>query len=156
MRPYLATWHKAYLAPAPQAQIRMPGAQILANARVDNIRRVTLGLNGSAEAATMSLVVPGAAKLTRIAIGRKTVAVPKDWANDKHVVIGCLSADCSAMAVTLDMEATGPLDITVIERRAGLPGFATKLAAARPGTAVPSQFGDGIVLLTPLTVPAAK
>ena len=42
----------------------------------------------------------------------------------------------------------------LIERRAGLPPFGVKLMAARPKTAVPSQFGDGTMLITKVAVPA--
>ena len=152
-QPYSSSWRKAYLAPAERAAVRMPGATILANAREGLTRTVTLGLNGSPDAAMMTLVVPGAAKLRRIVIGQKAVEVPDAWAEEDFVTIACMTRDCATMPVTLDMADNGPLNLTIIERRAGLPGFGAKLAQARGKTAVPSQFGDGIMLLTPVTVP---
>lgn len=152
-QPYSSSWRKAYLAPAERAAVRMPGAAVLANAREGHARTVTLGLNGSPDAAMMTLVLPGAAKLRRIVIGQKAVEVPDAWAEEDFVTIACMSRDCATMPVTLDMADNGPLSLTIIERRAGLPGFGAKLAQARGKTAVPSQFGDGIMLLTPVTVP---
>ena len=155
-KPYPGAWRSAYLAPAPQAKLQMPGAAILTNAVVGKSREVTLGLNGSADAAMMSLVLPGDVQLKRLTIGTRTMAVPAGWAGAPRIVIGCMTADCAAMPVTLEMADKGALKIAIVERRAGLPGFGAKLQAARPKTAVPSQFGDGIVLTTPLTIPAVK
>ena len=154
--PYPGSWRKAYLAPAERAAVKMPGAAILANTRAGLTRTVTLGLNGSSDAAMMTLIVPGAAKLRRVVIGEKAVDVPDAWAEQKFVTIGCLSRDCATMPVTLDMADNGPLNLTLVERRAGLPGFGARLAQARGKTAVPSQFGDGIMLLTPITVPGSR
>ena len=154
--PYPASWRKAYLAPAERAAVKMPGAAVLTNTRAGLTRSVTLGLNGSSDAAMMTLIVPSAAKLRRVVIGEKAVDVPDSWAEEKYVTIGCLSRDCATMPVTLDMADNGPLNLTLVERRAGLPGFGARLAQARGETAVQSQFGDGIMLLTPIAVPGAR
>lgn len=154
--PYPSSYRKVYLAPAEHATVKMPGAAILANARAGRMRTVTLGLNGSSDAAMMMLVVPGAAKLSRIVIGQKAIDVPEHWAQEKSFTISCMSRDCATAPVTLDMADTGPLKFDVIERRAGLPAFGAKLAAARGDTAVPSQFGDGVMLITPMTVPGVR
>ena len=155
-QPYSSSWRKAYLAPAERAAVRMPAATILVNARAGLTRTVTLGLNGSPDAAMMTLVMPGAAKLRRVVIGQKAVDVPDAWAKQNFVTIACMSRDCATMPVTLDMADNGPLSLTIVERRAGLPGFGARLAQARGKTAVPSQFGDGIMLLTPVAVPGAR
>ena len=154
--PFAASWRKSYLAPAPQAQIQMPGAAVLANDVSGGLRHVTLGLKGSGEAAMMSLAIPGGVKLKRVTMGSRTLDVPAKWAKQKHILVGCMSADCRTMTMSLDMEDKGPVSIGLIERQAGLPGFATSLAAARPKTAVQSQFGDGIMLIGQVAVPAAK
>lgn len=150
--PYPSSRLKAYLAPAEHAQVKIPGAAVVANARVGNGRRVTLKLEGSSDAAMMWLVLPGAAGLKSATLGQKTVRIPADWAEQKRVVIACMTADCASLPVTLEMANMGALNVTLIERRAGLPAFGARLAAARGKLAVPSQFGDGIVLIAPLTV----
>ena len=151
--PYPSSRQMAYLAPAQRVRPMLPRAAVLGNVRAGDVRRVTLGLQGSGKAAMMSVVVPGTAKLKSVMLGKKLVVIPDVWAKQDHVTIVCMSADCATMPVTLDMADNGPLKITVIERQAGLPSFGTRLLAARPKTAVPSQFGDGAMLVTPLTVP---
>lgn len=151
--PYPSSYRKAYLAPADRAKVTMPSATILTNAQVKGTRTVTLGLNGSSAAAMMILTVPGKAELKRIVMGEKVIDVPARWAKQKSVTISCMSRDCASKAVTLDMADAGPLTLNVIERRAGLPPFGVKLGRARGDTAVPSQFGDGMMLVTPMTVP---
>jgi hypothetical protein len=155
-QPFPSSPFKAYLAPAERAQTQMPGAAVLANAKTEKGRRVTLGFEGSRDAAMMTLAVPGKAGLTRIVVGEKVFAVPPEWAKRENIVISCMSRDCASMPVTLDMTETGPLKLTVVERRAGLPAFGEKLAKARGRRAVPSQFGDGMMLVTPVTVAAVK
>lgn len=150
--PYPSSWLKAYLAPAERAQVKMPGAAVVANARAGSGRRVMLKLEGSSDAAMMWLVLPGTAGLKSATLGQKTVRIPADWAAQKQIVIACMTADCASLPVTLDMASMGALNVTLIERRAGLPAFGARLAAARGKLAVSSQFGDGIVLITPMTV----
>jgi hypothetical protein len=154
--PFPGAWQPAYLAPAPRAEIRLPTAEILADARDGAIRRVTLGLDGSSDAAMMLLRVPAHAGLKTIDIGQKRIVVPSVWPADQDLLIQCLSADCASMPVTLTMADMGALSLDVIERRAALPAFGASLARARGTTAVPSQFGDGMVLVTRRDVPAVK
>ncbi len=155
-RPYPAARGLAYLAPAPRAQLAMPGAAVLANAKSGILRRVTLGLSGSSDAAMMLLVLPGDLGLKSVTLGERQLPIPAKWAGRKQIVIACESADCASAAVTLEMAATGAIKADLVERRAELPGFAETLLAARPKTAVPSQYGDGTMLVSPITVPAVK
>lgn len=144
---------RAYVAPAGKPRLPPPAAAILTNARVGTTRRVTLGLDGSPQAAMMSIVLPGAAGLTQIVLGQKAIAVPQSWARHRRIVITCMSYNCASLPVTLDMTDRGPLRISLIERRMGLPAFGNGLAAARPDTAVASQFGDATLLLSQLNLP---
>ena len=150
---YPWSWRAAYVAPAPRAQIEMPGAAILTDTRRPGGREITLGLDGSSDAAAMMLVVPGAVKLRRVVIGQKIVDIPAAWARQKFVTISCMSSDCTAMPVTLQMADTGAVQLQIVERIAGLPDSGEKLAAARGARAVPSQFGDSTMLVAPRTVP---
>ncbi len=134
----------------------MPGAAVLANAKSGNMRRVTLGLSGSSDAAMMLLVLPGDLGLKSVVLGERELPIPAKWAGRKQIVIACESADCASAAVTLEMAATGAIKADLVERRAELPGFADTLLASRPKTAVPSQYGDGTMLVSPITIPAVK
>lgn len=153
--PYPSSRIEAYLAPAERAEVRIPGAAVVANARTSSGRRVALAFRGSQEAAMMFLVLPGAAGLKSVTLGHKTVRIPADWAEQKRVVIACMTADCASLPVTLDMASMDALNVTLIARHAGLPAFGARLAAARGKLAVPSTFGDGIVLIASLTVARA-
>ncbi len=153
-KPYAASWARAFLAPAPKGDLQLPGAAIVTNEMDGKLRRVTLALSGSPGAAMMWLMVPGKAGLRHVILGGKAIAAPPSWAKDKRVGIYCMSSDCAQAAITLTMTDKAPLNLTLIERRVGLPAFGARLLAARPQTAVPSQFGDGTMLVTRIAVPA--
>lgn len=152
-KPYAASWTRAFLAPAPHGDLPVPGAVIVANQMDGSLRRVTLSFAGSPAAAMMWLVVPGKAGLDNVILGGKVVRAPAAWAKEKHVGILCMTSDCATASLTLTMADRGPLALTLIERRAGLPAFGARLGAARPQTAVPSSFGDGAMLIAKLAVP---
>ncbi|MBU6444409.1 MAG: M20/M25/M40 family metallo-hydrolase [Alphaproteobacteria bacterium] len=153
-KPYAASWARAFLAPAPKGDLQLPGAAIVTNQLDGKLRRVTLALSGSPQAAMMWLLVPGKAGLRHVILGGKAIAAPPSWAKDKRVGIYCMSSDCAQSAITLTMADKAPLELTLIERRVGLPASGVKLLAARPKTAVPSQFGDGTMLVRRIAVPA--
>jgi hypothetical protein len=146
----------AYIAPAPHTQIQMPALSVSTNDLTGKTRRVTLALNGSSDAAMMLLILPGNLGLKSVVLGQRQVPIPKSWTGHKRVVIACMSADCASMNMTLEMRSARAIKTDVIERRASLPGMADTLLAARPKTAVPSQYGDGTVLVTPVSIPAPQ
>lgn len=154
--PYPGTWRKAYLAPAPQAHLKMPSVAVLANGATGTMRTVTLGLDGSSDTAQMMLVLPGGIQLRHMTLGQRRMTVPAGFARAPRILIGCMTADCASMPVTLEMADKGAIKFDVIERRAGLPPSGDKLRKARPETAVPSQMGDGTILVSPVTVPAVN
>ncbi len=153
-KPFAASWSRAWLAPAPKGDLQAPRAAIVTNQMDGKLRRVTLALSGSPEAAMMWLMVSGKAGLSHVILGGKAIAAPSSWANEKQIGIVCMSSDCAQASITLTMANNGPLALTLIERRVGLPPFAAGLLAARPKTAVPSQFGDGTMLIATVAVPA--
>ncbi len=147
------TSQRAYVAPAGKAEMKPPFAIVLANMRMGTMRQLTVQLQGSPQAAMMTVSLPGNAGLKRIVLGQKAIDVPPSWAKQPRVVVNCMSYDCANMALTLEMAASGPIRIGLTERRMGLPPAGAKLAAARGPDATPSQFGDATLLMSRLNVP---
>ncbi|HEY4125103.1 MAG TPA: hypothetical protein VGM36_10845, partial [Rhizomicrobium sp.] len=147
-QPYPVAFQKAYVAPAGKFLFAAPTA----TASADAPHRVTIALRGSEQAEQMFLVIPKAAGLKKIEIGDWSIPVEPSSFNSGNTIIVCLTSDCRAAAVTLGIEAAKPFDVLFGERRFGLPSQGQKLLNARPDTAVPSQLGDGTVLVSKLRV----
>jgi hypothetical protein len=132
---------RGYLAPGARAQFPAPSAM----ARRDG-DEVTLNLNAAGDG--MALVVPQEAGLKSITIGDMTVP-----ADGRQLLITCATPDCGSARVILNLSSAGPVVLTLIAQRRGLPPEETGLAKARGATAVPSQVGDEILLGARVTVP---
>jgi hypothetical protein len=141
-------FQKAYVAPAGKFRFPAP----VATAKTISAKRVTVTLHGSAKSAQMFLVVPKEAGLKNVSIGDWSIPL-KPAPNSRDTIIGCLTADCRNAAITFDLSTAKPFDILVGERRFGLPPQGAKLLKARPDTAVPSQMGDGTILISKLHIP---
>jgi hypothetical protein len=100
----------------------------------------------------MFLVIPKEAGLKAVGIGSWNIPIKRTDFNSGSTVVGCLTEDCRNIAVTLDIAPEKPFDVLFGERRFGLPGDGKKLLDARPDTAVPSQLGDGTVLVSKVRV----
>lgn len=147
-----APFQPLYVASAGAARFPSPSAEIVADGAFAGGRRVTVALHGSADASTMGLIIPKAAKLRTIDIRGQHLVAPKT--NDGDTLLACLSRDCAGEVVAIETATHASFSLIVVEQRYGLPPFAAKLVAARPPQAVPSQNGDVMLLKTAITVPA--
>ncbi len=141
-------FQKAYIAPAGKFQFAVPTATVTAASK----KRTVVTLHGSESAEQMFLVIPKAAGLKAVAIGDWVIPIKRTDFNSGNTVVGCLTKDCRNVAVTLEGTPEKPFDILFGERRFGLPANGNKLLQARPNTAVPSQLGDGTVLVSKVRV----
>jgi len=143
-----AMFQKAYVAPAGKFQFAPPAMTVNAVSK----KTVVVKLYGSERAEQMFLVVPKLAGLKTVRIGDWSIPVTRTNFNSGNTVIGCLTEDCRDVSIALDVAPEGPFDIQFGERRFGLPSSGKKLLEARPSTAVPSQLGDGTVLVSKIRV----
>lgn len=141
-------FQKAYVAPAGKFQLVAPTATVNAASK----KKIIVTLHGTDHAEQMFLVIPKKAGLKTIAIGDWNIPIKKTDFNSGNTIIGCLTEDCRNVAVTLDVTPEKPFDILFGERRFGLPADGKKLLDARPNTAVPSQLGDGTVIVSKVRV----
>lgn len=139
-------WSSSYVAPAPDAHFSLPSVRIVSDPRVGNGRRVTLQLQGSSEANQMALVLPEASSLDAVDFNDWRLVAPAQR-RTHNMVIACMSRDCATARLTLTFSGSAPVEAVLGENRFGLPAFATPLVRARPDTAVPSQNGDGVLLI---------
>ena len=147
-KPYPGAFTDAYLAPAGAMRFAPPTAQV-----TQQNGRVTLHLQGSADASQMYLVVPKAAGLAAFTINGKHFTAPVEWAKGDQILIGCTTPDCRNATITLELSSKKPVTLGLAERRAGLPPFGKFLSTARPKTAVPSQLGEGTFILASVKLP---
>lgn len=146
----------SYVAPAGAARFAVPTATVIARPLTHGLRRVTVNLHGSKGAAQMYVTVPKTADLRSIDVDEWHTDTPTAWARQDAVAIACMSRDCANRSVTLTLASRSAVNLGIYEHRFGLPDFARSLVAARPATAVPSQNGDGVTLVTNVTVPSAQ
>ena len=144
----------SYVAPAGAPRFAAPTATVIARPPSNGLRRVTISLHGSKEAAQMYVTIPRAAGLRSIDIGGWHADAPQAWARQDAVVIACMSRDCGDQSITLTLASRSAANVGIYEHQFGLPELARPLVVARPATAVPSQNGDGVTLVSTVTIPA--
>ncbi|HEX4159654.1 MAG TPA: M20/M25/M40 family metallo-hydrolase [Rhizomicrobium sp.] len=153
-RRVLPAFPRVYAAPAGDPRFPVPDATVIARPPAKGVRRVTLLFHGSEAADQMFLIVPKAAVPKAFDLHGSHYAAPAAWSDEDFIQFACMSRDCRSETVTLTLATRKPLTLGLYEHRFGLPGFAHRLVAARPPTAVPSQNGDGITLVGEIHIPA--
>lgn len=141
-------WSSSYLAPAPNLKLPLP----VANAVKVGEGRIQLDLKGSAKANQMAVIFENPSVLKSIGIGDWHFDAVPQWRKLEHIVFACMSRDCATAKLDLRLQEHAHLNALVGENRFGLPPESAALVSARPRTAVPSQNGDGILLINRLSV----
>ncbi len=152
--PYDAAWERAalpystrrrWVAPAPAIPVAAPGLTVIGRSDVGNVRqlRLRLATNG-AEAVT--LIAPAEAQLSFLAGpgGRMGAGA------EERVTFRCVGRACDGATIEVMVERVGPVAITVIGTRSGLPAAAAPLVAARPATARPQYATDSTIAIARL------
>jgi hypothetical protein len=147
---------RAYVAPAGAGRFPLPTATVIARPPAGGTRRVTLLFHGSESSNQMYLAIPKAARLEAIDINGWHVDAPRRWANEDSVALACMSRDCASETVTLTLASSSAVSLGLYEHHFGLPQFASRVVAARPDWAVPSQNGDGVTLVSEIRVPGTQ
>jgi hypothetical protein len=147
---------RAYVAPADVPRFPLPDATIIVRPPDNGLRRITFLFHDSGSADQMYLAIPKAAMLKAIGVHGWRFNAPLQWASEDEVLLACMSRDCASETVTLTVATRSPVTFGLYEQRFGLPAFAHRLLAARPPTAVPSQNGDGVTLISYLRVPGVR
>jgi len=138
-----AGWH-GYVADGGVPRYPLPGA-IVTRDGTD----VILKLRGSQAADGMALTLPATAGLARVTVDGKSVPVTGP---PRRLVISCASPGCRDAVVTLTRTKTEPFTLLLSEQRYGLPPGGENLSKARGMLGTPSQFGDGVELVTKLRI----
>jgi hypothetical protein len=144
-------FQKMYVAPAGATRFDMPSADAVIVPRGAG-REVTLRIHASDRADRVVIIVPKAAGLTRIAFRGRTFTPRADALFPAGTVIACVTDDCRTMTVTLTFASQARTTFTLGEQDFGVPPDGAKLIAARPATAVRSQFGDNTIVFGRLTL----
>jgi hypothetical protein len=134
----------ADVAPAGAPRYALPASSVLSDTVVNGARKVTFAVHGSPDTNAMLLHIPKAAGMTALDVRGQHMAVPKGWSGD--TTVACISRDCRDLQVAITF-ANGPATFEFAEQRYGLPAFGDTLKAARPNIAMPSQSGDGVILV---------
>ena len=152
---------RAYLADAGTGPLALPTAQLLqvsstldsAPAERSGMQSGVVVLRGSEQADAMALYLPGSLRVRSIELGGQYLVAPPGWHQDTLLV--CLSRDCRDERVSLSWIGSAR-DLEYAEQRYGLPAFGAFLEQARPYSAMPSQAGDQVMLISRLPLAAAS
>src|SRR5690606_26976707 len=109
---------------------------------VGDERRLTFRLASPRGAERVTLLVPPAARSTRLVVGAAGPAIWNDPDANEHQAFDCRGRACDGLELTLHVDADGPLELVLFDQTAGLPEGGEALLAARPATATPSFEGD--------------
>ncbi|HEY5046515.1 MAG TPA: M20/M25/M40 family metallo-hydrolase [Rhizomicrobium sp.] len=140
----------SYVAPAVDLHIPLPTARLLTDRRIGNEHKIALALHGSIHANQMALILATPRGLKTVDVNNWHFDSPPQWAKLDRVMFACMSRDCASITLTLTYGNDVPLDAILVEDRFGLPPGETRLLKSRPDTAVPSQNGDGVLLINRL------
>ena len=132
---------RGYVAFAGAPKFPAPSATVARNG--DD---VSLELNAAGDGVT--LIVPQNAKLKSVTVGGVTVLAPQ-----RQVFVTCGTPDCGQAHVILRLASSGPVTLTLVSHRRGLPPEGEPLLKARPSNVVPSQLGDETLLAENIHVP---
>jgi len=143
--PFAPPLLRAVEAPAPPLAAPGPELTVLASSVVDGRRRLRLRLTSPRGAPVASVYLPTSAGIEEARIDGRPVPPPPPgrfaptpgWRGLADVTLA--PGGCELQLV---LEATGPLDLYVIDISPGLPPSGRPLLAARPPTAAPVREGD--------------
>jgi hypothetical protein len=139
-----------YVVPMGASRYTAPTADVAQTATASG-RRIALTLHGSADAGQMVLVVPKSAALAALTLNGTRVPLGGEWKD--QIFLLCTTGDCAHAGVVLESRSKAAFDLTLAERRFGVPAFGAHIVAARPDTAVQSRLGDGTMLIGKVAVP---
>jgi len=140
---------RAFAAPAPAPTLPAPLFRVSDDRTVGGVRRIRGALLSSRGAPVIRIAFPAEAPLLSVAIGGRTVApLPAAFVARAD---GWRSYVCVTLppdGITLEVTARpGPLAFLIADRSGDLPESAAALLSARPTWAVPSQSGDGTIVI---------
>lgn len=130
------------VAPAPLAEATAPAVRVLADDRVGSERVLTLQLRSPRGGNRLSLYVPQAAGLDRIAVVGTPYVIDEIPVRDGYHAFHCYAQACDGITLELRLASDAPFTAYVVDETPGLPREGNELVRARPTTAVPSGDGD--------------
>ncbi|HET9794928.1 MAG TPA: M20/M25/M40 family metallo-hydrolase [Thermoanaerobaculia bacterium] len=143
-----------FAAPAPSLAAAPPELRVESDTALSGARRITGRLASPRGATIVRIAFPPAARLRSIAIGGTPVpplspAALRRGAGWKSYA--CVTVPAEGIPVEI-VAAPGPLSFVLADRTAVLPPSAGFLASRRGATAVPSQSGDGTIVMKRVTL----
>jgi len=135
---------RGYVSDAGAPRFPLPTAEISRNGT-----DITLALHGSQATDAMTLMVPGDAGISRIAMNGKLIPVESAA---RSLMINCASPGCRDATLTLTQKRIAPFTAQLSELRYGLPPGGEMLLKARGTLGTPSQQGDSVELIAKLRI----
>jgi hypothetical protein len=133
---------KRWLANAPAVtDIGRPYVQVVGRTKQGKLRRVRLRISANG-AETVTLLTAKGADIRSAGSGAFVRPIAKAGKTDRTVV-RCFGRSCDGAAIDLTIASAGPVEMTVLGWRPGLPPQARPLLAARPQFARPQYAADG-------------
>lgn len=135
---------RRWVAPAPMVPVEAPAAELVAQQPVAGGRRLTLRIRSNG-AQSVSLIAPAETELRAGGVSGFVRAFSEGGAEDKYY-LRCIGRSCDGATLEL-VAGTGPVELTIVGVRSGLPPAAEPLARARPALARPQYSPDSTVAI---------
>jgi hypothetical protein len=135
------------IALAPKTDAPAPVIEVLTDEVVRGERIVRLRLRSPRGADLLSLYVPEAAGVQRIVVTESPYVAEAPEAEDGYHAFHCHATACDGVTVELHLTSGEAVDLFIVDWTPGLTPAGADLLAARPNTAVPSQDGDGTLIV---------
>ncbi|HEV2816109.1 MAG TPA: M20/M25/M40 family metallo-hydrolase [Allosphingosinicella sp.] len=152
--PYAAAWERTempyttrrrWAAPAPALPVPAPAVTLLAQHPVPGGRKLTLQIaaNGSE---SVALIAAPDAHLRAAGAGLFLRRFERGRDTDRYYV-RCVGRGCDRAVLDIIVGSGGPLELTIVGTRTGLPAVAAPLLRARPAFARPQYGPDATIAI---------
>jgi len=145
---------RAFGSPAPAPNLPAPLFRVSDDRMLGGVRRIRGTLLSSRGAPVIRIAFPAETPLLSMAIGGRTVApLPAAFVSRAGGwrSYACVTVPSEGIPVEITARP-GPLAFLVADRSGDLPESAAALLSARPASAVPSQSGDGTIVIRPVRI----
>ncbi|HEX8639837.1 MAG TPA: M20/M25/M40 family metallo-hydrolase [Allosphingosinicella sp.] len=152
--PFAAPWRRAelphsprrrWVAPAPALPVTAPRVELVGSRDLAGGRHLRIRLRSNG-AESVTLLAPHEARLSRAGTAGAMLPFGRADSNDRFM-LRCIGRSCDGAVIDLAVNREGPVALTVVGTRTGLPAAAGPLVRARPALARPQYSPDSTLTL---------
>lgn len=141
--------------PASTANLPVPSVELLGVSSKGEIRKVRLRLSSNRGAPRALMLIPPEVRVVSASMDGVPLPGPSAKARrlfGGYTVCGSATLPPSGTVIDLELRATEPVEVVIVDETAGLPAGGRAFQDARPRFAVPSQDGDVTIVSTKVKI----